>query len=190
MPQIGDIKRVNRPNPDSHKLIWWPCIDCGKERWIEIIKGQPSPKQLRCRPCSRKGSRNGNWVGDRATENTGRQRAIRMYSSRQCIICGKPGERHHKDGNTLNNNPDNVVFLCRSHHMEADGRLATLISTNKNNPQKAKLDKRDVIKIRNLLKEGIYQKEIASRYGVSDSAINAINRSISWKGIGIEFSKE
>ena len=30
---------------------------------------------------------------------------------------------HHKDGNTLNNNGDNVTILCRRCHMRIDGRL-------------------------------------------------------------------
>lgn len=37
-------------------------------------------------------------------------------------VCGKKAERHHKDGNTHNNDRSNVRFLCRKHHHEEDGR--------------------------------------------------------------------
>jgi hypothetical protein len=44
---------------------------------------------------------------------------------RDCDRCGKPGrDRHHRDGNTLNNEPENIECLCRRCHMEIDGRLA------------------------------------------------------------------
>jgi hypothetical protein len=32
-------------------------------------------------------------------------------------------ERHHKDGNPLNNDPGNIDRLCRRCHMVVDGRL-------------------------------------------------------------------
>jgi len=41
-----------------------------------------------------------------------------------CTICGDPkSERHHKDGNTLNNDPGNIQIVCRKCHAEIDGRL-------------------------------------------------------------------
>lgn len=32
---------------------------------------------------------------------------------------GHSVHRHHKDGNTLNNSPENIAFLCAKHHKEA-----------------------------------------------------------------------
>ena len=60
----------------------------------------------------------------------GRQRAYRLYPKiGPCRVCGNPkSERHHKDGNTENNVPDNIDILCRKHHMEADGRLARFVA--------------------------------------------------------------
>jgi hypothetical protein len=60
-------------------------------------------------------------------KNRGRQRAQRMFTATRCVACGRSGiriERHHVDGNPLNNDPANVRVLCTRCHMEEDGRLA------------------------------------------------------------------
>ncbi|KKK49301.1 hypothetical protein LCGC14_3136420 [marine sediment metagenome] len=73
--------------------------------------------------CNGYGEQNSNWRGDKATVLSGRDRARRMYPvPKPCTMCGEKGERHHKDGNTLNNEPINIDWLCRRHHMMADGR--------------------------------------------------------------------
>ena len=69
------------------------------------------------------GRLNSRWGGDNIDPNNGRCRALRMYPPQPCHICGKVAERHHKDGDTLNNEPSNIEWLCRKHHMEADGRM-------------------------------------------------------------------
>ena len=47
MPKIGDIKKSG-----CHKFIWVACLDCQKERWVVLRKGQP--QSARCRNCSPK----------------------------------------------------------------------------------------------------------------------------------------
>ena len=37
-------------------------------------------------------------------------------------------ERHHIDGNTANNKPGNIAFLCRRCHMREDGRLDAVLA--------------------------------------------------------------
>jgi len=70
------------------------------------------------------GGLNPNWEGDNALPQSGRGRAERLYPQKQCEICGfLKAERHHKDNNTKNNNPENIMFLCRKCHMRIDGRL-------------------------------------------------------------------
>lgn len=65
------------------------------------------------------------WKGDVATKKAGSSRARRWYAIGNCENCGKvASDRHHKDGNTLNNTASNLQALCRKCHMEADGRLA------------------------------------------------------------------
>ena len=46
--KIGTTKTDKR----YHKLIWLVCIDCGKARWVELIKGKP--KRIRCLSCAMK----------------------------------------------------------------------------------------------------------------------------------------
>lgn len=43
--------------PRKHN--WHTCIDCGKERWIEFVDGQPI--SLRCKSCAKKGKNNLSW---------------------------------------------------------------------------------------------------------------------------------
>ena len=65
------------------------------------------------------------WLGDSVSEKGGRTRALRAYPDIGCCVrCGSQrSERHHRDGNTANNSPENVVALCRKCHMSEDGRL-------------------------------------------------------------------
>ena len=52
----------------SHRHIYHPCTDCGKLRWVCIVKGKP--QNNRCRDCYHavmrsKGETNPNWKGGR-----------------------------------------------------------------------------------------------------------------------------
>lgn len=58
------------------------------------------------------------WKGDKAGQQSGRIRAERLYP------CPKGKERHHIDGNTLNNQPENIMFVTRKEHARLDGRIA------------------------------------------------------------------
>ena len=66
--------------------------------------------------------------GNLVTKNTGRQRAQRMYPETQpCETCGCYSEetiihRHHLDGNPLNNEENNIEFLCASCHIKEHWR--------------------------------------------------------------------
>jgi hypothetical protein len=62
-----------------------------------------------------------NFRGNDVKKSTGNRRAWCWFKSRPCEECGaKPEEkricRHHKDKNTLNNEVDNIQFLCASCH--------------------------------------------------------------------------
>lgn len=72
------------------------------------------------------GAANVRWAGDAVSESGGRQRARHLFpGSHVCEIegCGRRAERHHKDGDTRNNDRSNIAFLCNKHHKEADGRM-------------------------------------------------------------------
>jgi hypothetical protein len=69
------------------------------------------------------------WKGDLATRGAGHQRAQQRFPLGPCERCGRPGrERHHRDENTLNNAPENVLVLCRRYHQAIDGRLAAFVA--------------------------------------------------------------
>ena len=98
------------PSTPKRLYQYLACAACNRARWVEIVGGQP--RHIAC--CK----------GDDVTVNHGRVRAIKLYPGRRpCVICRRPGERHHRDGNTVNNNKANITWLCRTHHMALDGRL-------------------------------------------------------------------
>jgi hypothetical protein len=89
----------------------------GRQGWNLRGAGQPWREA--------RGPANHNWKGDVARVASGRARARRAYDLGPCVECGQPGrDRHHLDGDTLNNTPENVRALCRRCHMRSDGRLA------------------------------------------------------------------
>lgn len=103
------------------------CQACGKAYAVHPYRAQRSRFcSLRCMwtrcGIDRRGSKHPQWKGDDATIATGRDRARRWYPRQTCLVCGVPAERHHIDGNTLNNDPSNIAHLCRAHHQEMDGR--------------------------------------------------------------------
>lgn len=74
MPEIGEIRKgtdINRKSPN--KFIWWACVDCGKERWVNLRKGKPA--FLRCKKCyipvGMAGEKNPSWKGGIKTNTDG-----------------------------------------------------------------------------------------------------------------------
>lgn len=65
------------------------------------------------------------WAGDDISVKGGRARALRLYPEiGPCASCGSPrSERHHVDENTSNNNPDNILPLCRKCHYAVHGEV-------------------------------------------------------------------
>jgi hypothetical protein len=59
----------------------------------------------------------GHYKNEQPSRNTGRALAQRLYGEQPCVVCGTlPVERHHIDGDTMNNEPTNIEFYCRPHH--------------------------------------------------------------------------
>ena len=78
--------------------------------------------------------------GDNAVDSSKRERARKLYPNLgSCEMCAAVAvERHHKDGNTGNNSPENIAILCRRCHMETDGRLVEFIKAGQHPPQPPK----------------------------------------------------
>ena len=54
MNNIGDIKKGREIGFPAQRcsFLYHACLDCGTERWVRIVKGEP--QRLRCQPCSQK----------------------------------------------------------------------------------------------------------------------------------------
>ena len=115
-----------------------------RQRGEIIPKFSPGPKkgykQSREHIDKRKrfGPEHHHWKGEAVSRTSGRNRAERHFISQPCELCGNTkAERHHKDNNTANNEPDNIQFLCRKCHMQEDGRLDDFKRIAKANQPKA-----------------------------------------------------
>ena len=82
MPALGDIVKAREIGwRNSHKYIWVACVDCGKERWVQMRKGN-RPSALRCNSCARKGeikpsgSSHWNWNGGHSRRKDGYIKAL------------------------------------------------------------------------------------------------------------------
>ena len=102
MPKIGEIRRGNEIGRAYYnKFIWHACVDCGRQRWEEIIRGQP--RYLRCRRCgdklrSNQAGNNPRWIGGRFETSDG-YIIVRLY-------------------------PDDLYYrLANSHHYAMEHRL-------------------------------------------------------------------
>lgn len=128
---------------------------------IEPLKRGPrkgykqSPEHIAKR--KRFGDEHPNWKGDAITEKSGRSRAIRAYPLiGGCVRCGaSKAERHHKNGNTADNRPENIEIVCRRCHMEEDGRLAAFTASSMKNLELARAAQKPTGKRKRIAQGGI-----------------------------------
>lgn len=101
------------------------CIVCGKPF---VVTARVAKKQITCSyACSNKhfrtGENNGNWKQDyyRTT--------CFLHHKKECVVCGETNivEVHHYDENKKNNNPDNLIPLCPTHHKYWHSRYKHLV---------------------------------------------------------------
>ena len=85
------------------------------------------------------GSENPQWKGDKATIAAKRLRAGKLYPEvGRCEGCGADAiDRHHKNGDTGDNSPENIAFLCRRCHMAEDGRLEAFLKWSRDRKGKS-----------------------------------------------------
>lgn len=53
MIELGELRKGYEIGKlgSSSKFVWHACEDCGKERWIELRKGN-KPRNTRCQVCA------------------------------------------------------------------------------------------------------------------------------------------
>lgn len=118
----------------KYPLIEKTCPVCGKI--FTTSKGSKNETFTCSYACSntyfRSGENNPNWK-----ENSYRTTCF-VHHKKECIVCkeNKIVHVHHFDGNKNNNNPENLIPLCPTHHQYWHSRYRELI-------------KKDVIRYRN-----------------------------------------
>ncbi len=70
MPSLGDTKIVYYKTSQT-KCVYHACIECGKERWVYMVKGKP--KNLHCKKCGSGGNLR---THDNVPRNKSRDRLI------------------------------------------------------------------------------------------------------------------
>ena len=135
-----------------------------------------SPEHIEKR--KRLGAAHPNWLGDAITEKSGRSRAIRAFPIiGGCTKCGKArAERHHKNGNTADNRPENIEIVCRRCHMREDGRLEKVMAMARLNHPKAIAARSAMEKPTHCPKGHRYVKENKRGCGVCSICLNEYKR--------------
>jgi 5-methylcytosine-specific restriction endonuclease McrA len=119
----------------------------------------------------------------------GRREAQARYERGTCETpgCGKPAiDRHHVDGNTSNNAPENIRRLCRRCHMREDGRGTGGLDHQRAHGEAhgaAKLTEADVRAIRRRRPAELLSA-LATEYGVTETTISDIARRRTWRHVG------
>lgn len=120
------------------------CPVCETEFYV--LEGSKRQKQVCSRSCSntyfRSGENNGNW-----NENSINYRKICFeYHEKECIICkeDKIVAVHHYDENEENNNPENLIPLCPTHHQYVHSRYKKLIENKIDNYKNDFIKNRDM----------------------------------------------
>jgi len=136
--KINKLIVLYRSENIGKESIWMCRCDCGKTKPI-YGRQLRSGKVIDCgcgkskrHAKSKWGHLNPNYKKD-IKEQSARDRAEKWFKNRPCQICGSiNSEIHHIDGIPSNNKLSNIMFVCRKHHMEIDGRLKKISVLNLN----------------------------------------------------------
>jgi hypothetical protein len=84
----------------------------------------------------------------------------------------------HEDGNPLNNSPNNLSW--KTHKENAEDMVRHGRSSRGTRSPAHKISESDVLEIRRLSAIGFPRRELARRFGVSESSIKKIRAGINW----------
>lgn len=112
----SEFERYVRPSKNTPRF----CSNGCRMQWL----GRREKSEAHRHKLGRPKERHHRWTGDDVSEKGGRARALRWFSDQPCDKCGETkADRHHKNGDTSNNDAANIEFLCRKCHMTDDGRI-------------------------------------------------------------------
>ena len=146
MPILGETTRRNILNPDCQDhglLVWLGCENCGKERWVRIVKGKPYRNNL-CQSCSQRGEHSGCWKGGRFKDKSNGYVLIKLqpddffypmqtgmgYVFEHRLVMAKHLGRclqswewvHHKNGIKDDNRIENLELTTKGNHSRQHGK--------------------------------------------------------------------
>lgn len=156
MPEIDEIRRGREIGYKSPKeYIWHACIDCGKERWVLLLK-KGHPENERCLQCAmkfygdtHKGENSPSWKGGVSanrsytmiklqpddpfypmTNDNGRVNESRFIMAKRLGRCLKTEEHvHHRNEIRSDDRPKNLILLFHSTHRKLSRLLAMEFKT-------------------------------------------------------------
>lgn len=110
-------REIGRRIGASHNTTRSWCLGLGKpeETWTPEEEMKRIQKIIK----AQLGEKAHNWVGAQAKKRTGNGRARRLY---KCpLLDWMRLVRHHVNGDTLNNRPENIAFITTKEHLEVNG---------------------------------------------------------------------
>lgn len=135
--EIGTIRKaIDIGYLGKNTYIWSACVDCGKERWVKLLRN--NPQNLRCKGCAGKGKLHYGWKGGRIIDKDGYVRIWlhpsdffypmannQGYALEQRLVIAKKLGRclqaweliHHKDGIRSRNTDDNLEMTTKGNHI-------------------------------------------------------------------------
>ena len=167
---------------------------CSKKCQTAFYRGDRSHSWIDGRDKIHRNYRGLNWEALAAS--------IRKRDKYRCVACGKTQEEngqaldvnhiepwHNFTNKRLANRRNNLESLCKSCHIKKDAKAIIQLSfpffrERRNFGSKhpsAKLQENDVILMRQLFAEGATKTELARKFKVSDTTVNAIVTGEKWK---------
>lgn len=138
--EIGEIRKgLEVGYKNNTKVIWFPCAECGKERWVQFVKRRPvSSRCKHCGPGSLPGSANPAWKGGRTEYGKGYFRVVVSSTSPFFPMAAKDGKTpehrlimaqhlgrcllkseqvHHLNGVKCDNRVKNLELISPANHV-------------------------------------------------------------------------
>lgn len=191
-PADAEIVRVHpRRKQDPEKY----CSHCGIRLERKRFNGRMEDMAvfIRRKYCGMECARYAPHPGPKVTSYSQHRATIYRRNSRhiqkaECSRCGSSDRKlciHHVNHDWRDNRPENLEVLCFSCHSKHHNPVRRV------RPGKAKGEKQgssklktcQVLEIRELAAQGMYQRDIAKRFGVVKSTIGKIARKEAWKHV-------